>query len=813
MIDEVITRDDNGVQARESARTPFQFRAGVQRSSFEALEFSRVLDIVAGYARGPLGADRIRARIPEADAGLATAALVPVAELLTVWDRGESVDVPPVPAIDEVLSRLRVNGSVLSGVELLLVKQALTAARIAASELGRVAADAPHAALLVVPLPDRALDQKLALAIGEDGEVLDTASPGLFRARREIHAARERLIKKLEQVLKGADATAVPSGGQVTIRGDRYVIPVRRDSRQRPEGIVHDESASHGTLFVEPTAAIEFGNALRSSVIEAEREVLKVLRALTDLLRPLGPDLAAAHEMCVAGDDLVGRVRYAHAVRGAVPALGGAGIALVGARHPLLLARGLEVVPFDLVLDPGERTLLISGPNAGGKTVLLKTAGLAILLAQSGIVPPVGAGTALPVVDAVFADIGDHQSIAADLSTFSAHVVTLKAILDEAGPRTLVLMDEIGSGTDPAEGAALASATLRALTVRGVRTVVTTHLGALKSLASEVPGIVNGSLEFDAEALKPTFRFRKGVPGRSYGLAIARRLGIRPDVLERAEAEVPVQERALDELLAQVEARARELERRALDVTLREENVGGREELAQAVAEAHAIREKELKRLEKDAERRGREEARRHLLEARSTVEEALKLARGAVDPVRAREARRVVEDAARSEQVALDRDVEETAEAGRAVGPGNRVRLPAGGTGIVREVRRDGRLVVTLGSVKVVVAAAEVTPLAGPAPRPEREPVRKEYSAPSAPFEIDLRGMRGDEAITVVTAALDAAILAENPYLRIIHGMGTGVVRDRVREVLSSDRRVVRFEYAPANQGGSGATVAEFKA
>ncbi len=811
MIEVVTARDDNGVQARESVGTPFQFPTGVQRSSLDALEFARVLDVVAVHARGPLGADRIRSRIPETDVVLAIADLMPVAELLVVWARGESVDVPPVPEINDVLARLRVNGSVLSGTELLLLKQSLAAARITASELSRVATDAPRAAALVVPLPERAIDARLTEAIGDDGEVLDTASPALFRARREIHSARERLIKKLDQVMKGADATAVPSGGQVTIRGDRYVIPVRRDSRQRPEGIVHDESASHGTLFVEPTAAIEFGNALRSAVVEAEREVLKVLRALTDLLRPHLADLAAAHEMCVAGDDLVGRVRYAHTVRGAVPTLGGDGVTLVGARHPLLLARGLDVVPFDLVLDPAERTLLISGPNAGGKTVLLKTAGLAMLLAQSGIVPPVGQGTALPVVDAVFADIGDHQSIAADLSTFSAHVVTLKAILDEAGPRTLVLMDEIGSGTDPAEGAALASATLRALTARGVRTIVTTHLGALKSLASEVPGVVNGSLEFDAEALKPTFRFRKGVPGRSYGLAIARRLGIRADVLERAEAEVPTQERALDELLAQVEARARELEQRAADVTGREEFVQMREESAAAIAAAQTVRDKELRRQEKDAERRAREEARRHLLEARATVEEALKLARGAVDPDRAREARRVVEDAARAEQVVLDRDRDEAAAADGAVAPGHRVRLLSGGTGVVREVRGDGKLVVTLGSLKVVVPAAEVTPLAGPAPRSERETPRKEYSAPAAPFEIDLRGFRGDEAVTMVTAALDAAILAENPYLRIIHGMGTGVVRDRVRQVLAADRRVVRFEHAPPNQGGSGVTVAEF--
>jgi DNA mismatch repair protein MutS2 len=330
--------------------------------------------------------------------------------------------------------------------------------------------------------------------------------------------------------------------------------------------------------------------------------------------------LVAIHEMCVAGDDLVARVRYAHAVRATVPAIESASLVLKDARHPLLLARGIPVVPFDLELGPDERTLLISGPNAGGKTVLVKTVGLAVLLTQSGIVPPVGAGTALPVFDAVFADIGDHQSIAADLSTFSAHVMALRAILDRARPGTLVLMDEVGSGTDPAEGAALARSALRALTLRGARTVVTSHLGSLKTLGGEVPGIVPGSLEFDGALLQPTFRFKKGIPGRSYGLAIARRLGIDRSVLDQAELEIPKQDRALDELVGQVEARARELEARAAALEERLIEVDRREAVAAVTETNQSARAKELDRREKEAERTGRKEARRHLLDARATV-------------------------------------------------------------------------------------------------------------------------------------------------------------------------------------------------
>jgi DNA mismatch repair protein MutS2 len=770
--------------------------------------------VVAGFARGPLGAERVRARRPTDDPGLIAAELKPLAELLALWVDGESIDIPPVPELAAALTRLRVEGSVLNGVELVAIRQTVVAARIAASELRRVVEKAPSVGLLLVPLPDKALDLRLTQALDDDGELLDTASPRLQAARQAIHAARERLVKKLETVLKGAEPQAIPSGAQVTIRGDRYVIPVRRDSRTRPEGIVHDESASQGTLFVEPTAAIEFGNALRSAIVEAEREALRVLRELTELARPAIDLLAAAHEMCLAGDDLVARVRYAHAVRATVPGVGSAGLRLVGARHPLLLARGLEVIPFDLDLEAADRTLLISGPNAGGKTVLLKAIGLAILMVHAGIAPPVGPGSELPFFTKAFADIGDHQSIAADLSTFSAHLAVLREVLAAAGPGTLVLMDEIGSGTDPAEGGALAASALRALTARGAFTVATTHLGVLKTLASELPGVVNGSLDFDAERLRPSFRFRQGVPGRSYGLAIARRLGIDAEVLERAERDVPDRERALDELLAHVEGRARELESREKAQAERTLELESREARVAVTTEAQEARERELRKREREYERAGRRDARRHLLEARETVEEALRVARDGARPERAKEARRLVEDAAHAETAALE--AVERAEAndrpaGLPIAVGRRARLASGGVGLVHEIRSDGKVVVALGAMKVIVPTDELVAIT--AAPPERAPPPKgNLAVPTGPSEIDLRGMRADEAAAVTLAALDAAVLAEHPALRIIHGMGTGAVRDRVRQVLKSDRRVARFDFAPRNQGGTGVTVAELK-
>src|SRR5207248_121123 len=331
------------------------------------------------------------------------------------------------------------------------------------------------------------------------------ASRDLARARQHVREARQHVMQRLSAILAKLDPTERAPDAAVTVRGGRYVIPIRSAARARVGGIVHDESATRATVFVEPPEAIELGNELRSHEAAEQREVLRVLRELTDLLRPHHGAIAAGWEMCIAFDDLYARSRYAAEVNGFVPEIGG-GLVIRAGRHPLLVGGEQLVVPFDLELAPDEFTILVSGPNTGGKTVLIKAVGLLCLLAQSGIVPPIGPRSSLPVLDGVFADIGDRQSIAASLSTFSAHVAVLKDILERAGSGALVLLDEIGSGTDPAEGAALAAAVLKTLTRRRAVTLATTHLGALKQLAAEPVGIVNASLQFDAETLTPTFR-------------------------------------------------------------------------------------------------------------------------------------------------------------------------------------------------------------------------------------------------------------------------------------------------------------------
>ena len=686
-------------------------------------------------------------------------------------------------------------GSALEGAALARLGGALAAARIVAGDLARLAAEAPRTAALRVAPPPKELEQRLAVSLDADGQVQDGASRTLARARRAVREARARLVKQLDAMLAALDPTDRAPDAAVTVREGRYVIPVRSTARARIGGIVHDESATRATVFIEPPEVIELGNALRAAELDEQREVLQVLRDLTELLRPHRDAIAAAWEMCVAFDDLCARARYAVEVNGFAPAIGTGPLEIRNGRHPLLASPpdplsagrrggtmergqgGEAVVPFDLVLAPDECTVLVSGPNTGGKTVLIKAVGLLALMAQSGIIPPIGPHSTLPVFTGVFADIGDRQSIAASLSTFSAHVVVLRDILERAAAGSLVLLDEIGSGTDPAEGGALATAVLHTLTRRRAVTLATTHLGALKQLAAETVGIVNASLQFDGETLTPTYRLLKGVPGRSYGLAIARRLGIAGDVLEIAERAMPKAERQLDALLATVEARARELDAKQQELAARDHSLRGDAEQVEARAAELAAREREVKARAQSLEREAREQARAYLLEARKKVEDALGRARAAVDEATAREARRLVEKA-----------IEATDE---GAGSGER-----------------GAGWMSLEDLKRVRKGSPSTALHHPPP-----PSTARTPPVSAASEISLIGLRVAEAEPLLVKALDDAVLADLPYLRVVHGKGTGALREFVHDVLSADPRVKRFGFAPPNQGGHGVTLVEFRA
>ncbi len=814
--------------------------AGPRAHALRVLEFPRVLDLVARDATSELGAARVRELRPFERRAPAAEALAAVDEMVGLLHRDEGWAPPPIPDLRAALRRLGVDGSVLEPSDLAGVATLLDSARRVRRDILRFSEEWPGLARRAgraVKAPQ--VQERLEASLDEAGAVADGASPELARLRRDLRGRRADLVSRLERLAGNLPSRVRVPDASVTLRNGRYCIPVRREGRSQVGGIVHDESASRQTLFVEPPQAIEPMNEIRELEMAEAREVRRILGELTDLVRPLREPLADSLEALAEIDSLFARATYAVGHGGVRPELGpdeerGAYRVAEG-RHPLLLATGEPTVPFSLELAPGESTLLVSGPNAGGKTVLLKAIGVISAMAQSGLPPPVGPGTRLPTFDGFFAVIGDEQSIEASLSTFSAQVANLKEIVDGAGGRSLVLVDEIGGNTDPSEGAALAAAVLLRLARQAGLTVATTHLGDLKALAGEDDRVVNASLQFDRERLRPTFALLRDRPGRSYALEIAGRLGLPEDVLAEARRRTSTEGRALESVLAELEGaeeelqgmiaaargRQRELERRARELEEREER--------------SKRRARDLESREAELEREARQRAETYLLEARERVEEAIRrLEERYAETPRPRASARVeseTREAAAAARRAVEEAVRETRDATpemplaepeldpEALEEGQMVHLRSlGRAGRVREVRGE-RVVVTAGGLRLTVPISDLErapdeEVAGEAGRGDRGggPTAVEARPEIEPrSEVDLRGLRADEVEAALVPALDAAIFADLPRLRIIHGKGTGALRRRVREVLGEDARIAGFRAGAFDEGGSGVTVVEF--
>ncbi len=795
------------------------------------LEFSRVLDLVAGHASSAAGAARTRQLQPLLSEREVAGEHARVEAMRAMVGSEAGWNPEPIPDLAAALGRLRVEGTAWTALELRAAVTLLLSSRRALDALhDKTLADgvtAPLESLAASLVRDPETEREIDRVIKDDATVRDDASPLLRRVRKELRGAAADLVRMLERLMAKLEPHHRVEDASVTVRNGRYVIPVRREGRGAVGGIVHDMSSSGSTLFVEPPAAVEASNRMRELEAEELRETERILLEVTDRLRPHRDALIATLDALVTLDSLYARARYAIAY-GCAPvvlALGGTGFSILDGRHPLLLARDrASVVPFALTMDRGEHTLLVSGPNTGGKTVLLKAIALLSLMAQSGIPAPVGLGSKIALFDRFFADIGDEQSIEASLSTFSAHLRNLTEIVRDATAQSLVLIDELGSGTDPVEGAALGGAIIETLTRRGTTSIATTHLGALKELAHEVPGVVNASLQFDAIALAPTFRLVKGVPGRSYGLSIARRLAMPEEVLRNAEARVPKGERDVAALLEDLEARQKAIEER-------EKAADAHHDATVARAERVDEREKVVREKERELERAARSDARRYLLDARHEIEKTIKELRAAgaeqietaaaaarraaeQKAAEAGEALRALDEATAMEDGRSKMEVART-ETGRIeVGAPVVVASLGGKAGRVVELRgRDA--VVAVGAMKLTVPLKTLKRVSK---RALEAVTRLEIAVPligdqpdvEVKHEVDLRGMRVDEADIAVTQAVDAAVRADLGALRIIHGKGTGALRERVAELLSGDKRVRTFRMGAWNEGGAGVTIAE---
>lgn len=786
--------------------------------ALSVIEFPRTLELISERATSPLGGERVRELRPAPHREAIEREHARVAAVRSLLSAEEPWHLHGVPDARSALNRLRVEGASLAAADLQVLGSLLRSSRVTRDSLRGDRATPIVTAVLAEQIEtlvgNKSIEDAIEKAIDEEAQVRDEASPALRKIRRELKGSQGELVKLLERAMAKLEPHQRVADMSVTVRNGRYVIPVRREAQGAVGGIVHDASATGGTLFVEPPAAVEAGNRIRELQSEEIEEVERVLAALTEQLRPHREELEDSLEALITLDSLVARARYAIEFRCAPADFSDStdGFAIVQGRHPLLVAQGIDVVPFDLEMSPSEKTLLISGPNTGGKTVLLKALGLFSALVQSGIPAPVAAGSRVAIFDNIYADVGDEQSILASLSTFSAHLRNLAEVLSSATEHSLVLIDELGSGTDPIEGAALGGAILEALTARGTLSIATTHLGALKELATQVDGVVNASLQFDPVALAPTYRLTKGVPGRSYGISIARRLNLPADVLSRAEERIPADERRVTALLAELEAREK-----ALSATEREaaEIADDAKERARRVAE----RETSVTQREREAERASRQEARKYLLEARAEVERTIRELKTASEQGEetAREARKRVEGLANEQGRELDRIGREEGsprtsrhQADVSVGDFVEVDTLGGKVGRVVEVR-DDEAVVAVGVMKLALPKNSLRLSAAEKAAPEvAVAIRGDLPDVHAPSEIDLRGMRVGEVEDIVMHAVDAAVRADLKTLRIIHGKGTGALRERVAEMLRKESRVANFRLGAWNEGGAGVTVVE---
>ena len=790
----------------------------MRSTSAATLEFEALRDLLGRYVYSAQGRRALAAIAPHSDRALLERDLADAREAIEYLrtaakphpaGRGAAIriDFGGLPDLGATIHKLRIEGASLEPREIFDLFAMLDRAADAKSVLSAVSDRFPLLAGRAEAIGDfRDLLATLEGKILPDGSVADSASVLLGRLRRDIERQKKQIQESLERFLRAHRDEGVLQEEIVTIRNERFVVPVITGQRRRLNGVIHGASSSGHTLFVEPIETIELNNDLVRLAEDEAQEVRRILRELTERLRAHAGPIQAALTALSELELIFAKGRFAIEFDCSVPRFGPR-LMLREARHPLLAdvlrKRGGRVIPFSLTLDENCKTLLVSGPNTGGKTVTLKTVGLIALMAQSGLPVPC-AEAELPLFDQLLADIGDHQSIQASLSTFSAHMSHIREMALDVTPGSLVLLDEIGSSTDPEEGGALGVALVDHFRAAGAFTLATTHLVALKIYGANTKGVLNASMGFDEETLEPTYELKLGLPGKSAGLDIAARLGMPEDIMKRARASLSDRERDVSRFLADLHDRLAST--KALEAQLAQER---------AELEARAVRMEQEAARRESAKRRELEEryealAARFEEQARETLE---RLPEKAAD-----KGQRSVSKTLRESREHFDAAlVPKTAAAPVAVVEGARVRLknvrdPA----TVLRILRDEKLEVQAGFLKMQVARTDVEEVLPDAPEPARLPkgVTFRQGPAFAPVhqELNVIGERAEEARERVEKFLDDAVMATASRVRIVHGHGMGVLRKTISELLAHNPHVEKFYTASQSEGGAGATIAELK-
>ncbi|MEL6610671.1 MAG: endonuclease MutS2 [Bacteroidota bacterium] len=827
----------------------------------DRLGFDMLRARLDGYAQSELGRAVLADLAPSSDRAWVEQELTRVGQMQDVLGFDDPLPMAGVADLRPLLRRIAPKGAVVDAEDLSLALNALVTLRRLHGYLRTRKAKYPD--LWVVAegiVPQKELETHLAKILDERGQLRDDASAELQKLTRQINARSEQLRNSVLKALRDAVAKGYATEDQPTIRGGRAVIPVRAEAKRKVQGFVHDVSASGQTVYIEPAAALDLNNEVRELEAARRREIERILREATAHLRSRRQDLAPSLDAYAQLDAYAARGRLANDLGALVPSLNDDGhLRIVRGRNPVLLlhfqneaARKRQnaetaaekaaiepraVVPLDLNLgdplegDPSKggtayHTLVITGPNAGGKSVAMKTVGVLALMVAHGLPVPCDAGSSFPLLDRLYVDIGDQQSMEEDLSTFTSHLTNIRTMLKDAGPRSLVLIDEAGTGTDPAEGGALAQAVLEGLHERGARTIATTHHGTLKAFAHNTPGVENGSMQFDRATLAPTYRFQAGIPGSSYAFDIAARVGLDGDTIGRARALVGEGKASLEDLIATFEARAQEAESRVEEAESRAkeaESVRKKYDdlLEQLRARKDAYRAEAIAQADqivKDANARI-ERAVREIKEAEAE-KETTKEVRADIDKLKrtVRKKQQQVEQRQRTRKRRTQKKDAPPAIAG-PIREGDQVRIDgAGAVGEVLELGHNEAL-VALGALKTRVKTKRLTKVGGP--REQRVEVRAPKSDRSggagadlpaihARTRIDLRGQRVEEALPEVDRLVDEALAAGLPSVEVLHGKGTGALRIAIQRHLQQRRDVTDVREAAWNQGGAGVTVVE---
>ena len=781
--------------------------------SLEMLEFPRIREILAGYTSFSASRQLVMALVPLHDYNQITLLLQQTAEARQLLALDKSFSIGSAADIRDKVKLAALEG-ILDPLSLLEVQQTLAALHELRRYLKSISGDFPLLWNIGEGITElHQIEKDIAACIDPAGEVLDTASPALANIRAQLRETRGQILEKLETIVKSPRGNRILQEDVITERDGRYVILVKIEHRHEVKGIVHDMSNTGATVFMEPTATVGLGNAIRELVIEEKHEIEKILRLLTAEVGAHSEDITRSIELTAELDLVLAKARYARRINAVEPIMidsaagsGGDGrkkadfIKLVDARHPLL---GDKAVPFSVELGNNFSVMIITGPNTGGKTVTLKTIGLLSLMAQAGLPIPADGKSQVPLFEGVFADIGDEQSIEQTLSTFSWHIGNIVRIIGRATGKSLVLLDELGTSTDPAEGSALARAILRYFLARNTLTVATTHFSDLKAFAHATPGLNNASLEFDPKTLTPTYHLTIGMPGGSNAIATAARLGIPAEIINDARSMLSGGGQELEALLANLMEEKQKIASIELDLTKERDNFTRR----------NADIEKELKRLkteERKALQAERDAIVREAAELHKEIRQAAAELRKEKTSVKLEQAKQSL--ARVREQ--LDTEVwqprvgETPEEDTGVIKIGDTVLIrEAGLTATVLAISEESQEVeVQAGKTKIRLglnSVVKTTPSTVKAATPVKIPPSRRV-----PMELDLRGKRADEVEPALDSYLNDAAQSNLIQARIIHGIATGTVRSIVREFLKTHPLAKSFRPGERDEGGDGVTV-----